>query len=233
MDGNETQQGGMMSGMITPQVAQASLLLKDIAQGKQQEQICDKVGKTLPEVLYTYQCDQASSFIQVSDEATCSSGGNNPGVGFVRLNYVAGFDHILSSSLTDDSLATRIKDIKAITEGIADDKIQSDGPRIEQLQLLLQSIQSSVQQGDTTNIEQRLEFDFPSSTDIIVDPKCRSLKRLHRCELDYPRQFIMPLSEANAYFELRGPKQVTVGGEFTQYADDADATRPTAIDKPD
>lgn len=226
----QTLQGGMMSGMITPQVAQASLLLKDIAQGKQMEQICDKVGKTL-EVLYTYQCNnQAPSFKYQMKQLVRQV--VTTGVGFVRLNYVDNFGHVLSSSLTDDSLATRIKDIKSIMAGVEDDKIQSDDPRIEQLQLLLQSIQSSVQQGDTTNIEQRLEFDFPSSTDIIVDPKCRSLKGFIGANW-IAQQFIMPLSEANAYFELRGDKMVTVGGEFTQYADDAtELPRPTALDKP-
>lgn len=226
----QTLQGGMMTGQITPQVAQASLLLKDIAQGKQWEAICDKVGKTL-EVLYTYQCDTIAPSFKYQMKNLVRQVVTT-GVGFVRLNYVAGFDHVLSSSLTDDSLSTRIKDIKFITEGIQDDKILPEDPRIEQLKLLIGSIQSSVQQGDMTNIEQRLEFDFPSSTDIIVDPKCRSLKGFIGANW-VVQQFIMPLAEANAYFELRGDKQVTTGGEFTQYADDAtELPRPTALDKP-
>ncbi len=138
-------QGAMMSGIMTPQAAQAQMLLQDIQEGKQYEKLCERVGKTL-EVLYGYQCDiQSPSFKfqmkqLVRRVVTC-------GVGYVRLNFVQSFDHVLSSSLTDDSLAFRIKKAKAIMSGIEDETIIDSDPRIEQLKLLLNSVESSVQIG--------------------------------------------------------------------------------------
>jgi hypothetical protein len=224
-------QGAAMSGMMTPQAAQAAALLQDITQGQQFEQLCDRVGKTL-EILYGYQCDtQAPSFKfqmkqLVRRVITC-------GVGYVRLNFVQNWAHVLSSSLTDDSLAYRIKKAKAIMSGIDDDKIQNDDPRVEQLRLLLESVQSSVQQGDMTNIEQRLEFDFPSATGILVDPKCKCLKGFIGADW-IVQKFLLPLDTANAYFELRGDKMITTGGEFKQYADDGlEMVKPSQEGKPD
>ncbi len=218
-------QQSQMMGMATPQTMQAGALLQDIAQGKQFEALCKKVGKTL-ELLYTYQCDtQAPSFKKQVKQLVRRI--ITTGVGFVRLNFVRSFDHVLSSSLTDDSLAFRLKRAKAIMAGVADDSIQSDDPRIEQLRLLFESVQSSVQQGDTTNVEERLEFDFPSSTSIIVDQRCKTLKGFIGAEW-IAQQYIMPLDTANSYFELRGDKAVTTGGEFVQYADDStELPRPT------
>ncbi len=218
------QQSAMM-GLMSPQAAQAAALLQDIEQGQQWEKLCKRIGETL-EILYQYQCDiQAPSFKfqmkqLVRRVVTC-------GVGFVRLNFVQNWDHVLSSSLTDDSMAYRIKRAKALLANIEDDKIQEDDPRVEQLRLLFDSVQSSVQQGDMTNIQQRLEFDFPSACSIIIDPKCKSLKGFIGAEW-IAQQFILPLDQANSYFELREEKQITTGGQFVQYADDAiEMPRPT------
>jgi hypothetical protein len=112
-----------------------------------------------------------------------------------------------------------MKRAKAIMAGITDDTIQSDDPRVEQLRMLMESVQSSVQQGDMTNVEERLEFDFPSATSIIVDQKCKSLKGFIGADW-IVQQFIMSLDTANAYFGLTGEQAITVGGEFVQYADD-------------
>lgn len=224
------QQASMM-GVATPQSAQAAALLQDIAQGKQLEQLCKRIGETI-EICYRYNCEiQSPSFKflmkQLVRRAVIT------GVAFVRLNYVNNFDHILSSTLTDDSLAFRLKKAKAIMLGIQDDKIQDTDPRLVELGELFDSIRNSVQQGDMTNIEERLEFDFPSSVSIIVDPKCTSLKGFIGANW-IAQQYIMSLDDANSYFELRGDKMITSGGQLIQYSpDQKEAIRPTDNTKPD
>ncbi len=152
---------------FSPQGAQAQMLLQDIAQGDQWKMLCDRIGKTL-EILYGYQCDTQSPSFKFQMKQLVRRV-ITTGVGYVRLNFVRNFDHVLSSTLTDDSLAFRLKRVKAIVAGVEDDKIQEDDPRIEQMRLLLESVESSVKQGDMTNIEERIEFDFPSATSIIVE----------------------------------------------------------------
>ena len=223
-------QQAMLSGQVTPGSMQALQVVQDIARGKQEEALVKKIGQTL-EILYEYQCDtQAPSFKYQLKQLVRRV--VTTGVGFVRLNFVRNGDHVLSSSLTDDSLAYRVKRAKAILAGITDDSISADDPRIEQVRLLFESVQASVKDGDMTNVEERLEFDFPSATSIIVDPKCKSLKGFIGAEW-IAQQFIMPLDTANSYFGLTGENKVTVGGEFVQYADDTtEMPRPSQDTKP-
>lgn len=114
--------------------------------------------------------------------------------------------------------------------GVQEDKVLPDDLRIEQLRGLLESVQASQQNGDMTNVQERLEFDFPSCDSIIVDPKCRCLKGFIGAEW-IAQQFIMPLEHANAYFELRGTDQITVGRDFIQYTDEGlEKTTPNTTD---
>jgi hypothetical protein len=221
---NMAMQQGAMLGQVNPQ---ALALLQDITQGRQWEALCDKIGQTL-EILYQYQCDTQSPSFKfqmkqlVRRVITC-------GVGYVRLNYVNENDHVLSSTLTDDSMASRLLRVKGIVNGIDDDKIPSDDPRIEQAMLLVQSIANSIQQGDQTNVEERLEFDFPSATSIIVDKKCKCLKGFIGADW-IAQEFILPLDWANNYFELTGEKMITTGGEFIEYMPDKQEKLPVNLD---
>jgi hypothetical protein len=224
------QQAAMM-GMPTPQSAQAAMLLQDVAQGKQIEAICDRIGKTI-EILYKYQCDtQAPSFKFQMKQLVRQV--ITTGVGYVRLNYVDQNENVLSSSTMDDSIQSRVKRAKNILQGIQDDKINDTDPRIQELGQLFESVQASVQQGDTTNIQEHLEFDFPSSTAIIPDTRCKSLKGFIGARW-IAQQYLMSLDDANSYFELRGDRAITTGGSLIQYADDStESPRPTDNTKPD
>lgn len=221
-------QSSMMGMGATPQSMQAIALLQDIQQGKQVEKILKKIAETL-EVVYGYQCDTQSPSFKFQMKQLVRRV-ITTGVGFVRLNYINDFGHMLSSTLTDDSMASRLKKAKYIMSQIQDDQVSDSDPRIEQLKLLLNSVESSVQQGDMTNVEERIEFDFPSATNIIIDPKCKCFKGFIGAKW-IAQQYIMSLEDANSYFELRGNAQIVTGGEFMEYAEDGlekpSATRET------
>lgn len=205
------QQGTMMGQPPNPQ---AMMLLQDIDQGEQWQKMCDRVGATL-EKLYEYQCDtQAPDFKyqmkQLVRRAVIT------GVGFVRLNFSRLGDSALTSTGTDDSLSLRVKKLKYLTEQLEKDKIQKDDARVYEMQQLSQSIVSSVQQGDMTNVEERLEFDFPSSTSIIVDPRCQSLKGFVGARW-IVQQYVVPLEFVNEYFEKNLGKE---GEDYQVYKED-------------
>lgn len=203
-----------------PQVMQAQAVLNDFHNGQAWKNLIDKVGQTL-EVLYGYQCDtQAPDFKYqmkqlVRRTVTC-------GVGYVRLNFSREGNAALTSSGTDDSLSMRIKRAKKILEGIDDDKITEDDPRRQQLEQLFASVESSMQGGDMGNVEERLEFDFPSSTSIIVDPMCKSLKGFIGAQW-VAQQFIITLEDANAFFQ----KDIQATQELVMYSKDG-----LAVEKP-
>jgi hypothetical protein len=203
---------------VPPEALKAVQLLQDIQQGKQLEDMLKKVGNTL-EILYEYQCDQQQPSFKEQMKDQLVARAVTCGVGFVRLDYVDEFANIISPTTTDDSFAVREKMARSIMAGMADDKIQSDDPRIEQLRELLASIQQSMQDGDLTNVEEHLEFSFPSATAIIVDTKCSSLKGFQGAKW-VAQEHIMSLEDANAYFELTGDDAITPGGDFVIYTTD-------------
>ena len=199
--------------MQSPEVMQAQALIADITHGKAWQQLCNRIGKSM-EILYGYQCDtQAPDFKYQMKQLVRRVVTN--GVGYVRLNFSRQGDHALTSTGTDDSLSMRLKRARAIMDQIDDDKITNDDPRREQLENLFTSIDASAMGGDMTNIEERLDFDFPSSTSIIVDQKCKSLKGFIGARW-IAQQYILPLEEVNAYFG----SEIKAGGELVRYAED-------------
>jgi hypothetical protein len=199
--------------MNDPKVIAAQALIADITHGKAWKAVVERVGRTL-EVLYHYQCDtQTPDFKYQMKQLVRRT--VTTGVGFVRLNYSREMQHALTASGTDDTLSMRVKRAKQIMDSIDDDKITEDDPRVQQLEQLMASVKSSVANGDTTNIEERLEFDFPSATSIIVDPKCKSLKGFIGARW-VAQQFIIPLDEANAYFQT----DIKAGGKLAVYNED-------------
>lgn len=198
------------SMMQSPSVLQAQALLRDIDNGKNWEKLCDRIGKTL-EILYGYQCDsQSPKFKYLMKQLVRRV--VTTGVGYVRLNFSREGDHALTSSGTDDSVSMRVKRAKELKEQMDAGEITQDDPRRTELEQLFSSIEDSVVQGDTTNVEEKLDFDFPPATSIIVDTKCSSLKGFIGARW-IAQQYILPLEDINAYFEV----DIKAGGELVQY----------------
>lgn len=197
MAAQSAMQQSQMMGM--PPNPQAEMLLQDIAQGKDWRKLVDRVGRTM-EILYQYECDtQMPDFKYqmkqlVRRVITC-------GVGYVRLHFVRLGQPPLTSTGTDDSIATRVKRMKHLVTQLNDDVFQKDDARYSEIEDLMSSIKSSLVQGDHANLEERLEFDFPSATSIIVDPQCKSLKGFIGARW-IVQQYIVPLDFVRAYFEL-------------------------------
>lgn len=209
---SQTQQNPALAQQVmqSPQVLMAQALLKDIDTGKNWEKLCDKIGKTM-EVVYGYQCDsQAPKFKYLMKQLVRRV--VTTGVGYVRLNFSREGNHALTSTGTDDSMSMRVKRAKEIQQQIDEGDVLSDDPRRSELEQLFSSIEDSVVQGDQTNVEEKLDFDFPPSTSIIVDTKCSSLKGFIGARWT-AQQYILPVEDINAYFEV----DIKAGGELVQY----------------
>ena len=211
----QAQQMAMQNplAMQQPQVIQAQALLADIQHGRAWNKMVEKVGQSL-ELLYAYECDtQAPDFKYQMKQLVRRV--VTTGVGFVRLNFSRQGDYALTSSGTDDSVSMRIKRAKQILDQIDDGDVDESDPRHEQLKALFSSVQDAAQTGAMQNIEERLEFDFPSATSVIVDPKCKSLKGFVGARW-IAQQYILPLEDVNAYFETA----IEAGGKLVKYSED-------------
>jgi len=218
-------QGSMMTGMLTPQAMQAQQLLADFQRGQQWKAMCEKVGTTV-DTIYQYECDnQQPSFKTQMKQLVRRT--VITGVGFVRMSFIRQGSHTLASDMADSSIQMRLKRAKLIMSEIRDDIVQEDDPRVEQVRLLMEGLQSTAQGEATLDLEEAIEFDFPTVTSVIIDPRCRSLKGFVGAQW-IAQQFIMPLEEANAYFE----SDIKVGGELIEYSEEGMELKKPFSDQP-
>ena len=198
----------------SPMTIQAQMMMQDYQRGQQVEKQYKKMGETL-EILYQYECDTQEPDFKLQMKQLVRRTVIT-GVGFVRLNYFNNLNHVITSANNDDSIVMRLKRAKYIMSQIQEDKVQEDDPRMEELRLLLTGAAQSVQTNDTDDLQESLEFDFLSSTSIIVDPKCQSLKGFIGADW-IAIEFLLELDEANAYFELSGTKAITTDADTVIY----------------
>lgn len=150
----------------------AGALLADYSNGRVLKDLVDKVGQTLECLLMWYIGNQTPAFkVQMKQMVRRVI---TTGVGYIKLNFTRGGQGTLSTTEKDSSVAQRLAEAQEIINRIDEGKIDQQSAELVRLQALLASLQSF--QGTDADVDEKLEFDFPPSTAIIVDPDCRALK---------------------------------------------------------
>lgn len=99
------------------------------------------------------------------------------GVGYVRLSFEREGRKSLNSANINDSIIDRANRVAALVEENKKGKFDQDDPKMELLKSLMSSVTSSMQNPtDVGQVTERLRWDFPSATAVIVDPGCKMLK---------------------------------------------------------
>jgi hypothetical protein len=169
----------------------------DYENGRRINELLDKVGKTL-EILYKTQCDMLEpdykeQFKQLVRRVCIT------GVGYVKQSFVREDegDSLASTTLQLNS-SNRIKQAQHLMRQLSEGEFGEDDPQVEELRQLMQSIQVSVPY-DAKQINERLVFDFPSSTSLIPDINCRNLKGFIGCNW-VAEEYLLSLDDLNAFF---------------------------------
>jgi len=190
-------------------------LVMDYTEGRRQKDLVDKVGRTL-EILYQYMCDicepgfkrQMKSLVR---RVACV------GVGYVRLNFERNNENAIGATDTSTSIVDLVRRAKTIMLDLAEAEITIESPQVQELKQLLLAIQACEQSGDTQDITEKLVFDFPCPTSIIVDPRCRSLDGFIGANWIAEKR-LLPLNEVNEFFETN----IQTGGTLVMYRDDGE-----------
>lgn len=192
----------------------AVALLMDFSQGQSKQQVIDKVGKTL-EIAYQYFVDeQEPDFKEQMKGAVLRA--LTGGVAWVRLGFEREFTSSLASYDTASAFGDRTKRLTRILERMQEDKVPEDDPDMQAVRDLITSLLHGAADGETQDVDERLVFDFPMSTAVIVDPKCRCLKTFDGARW-IAQEYILPLEEVNEYFE----KDISpISSEIAHYTDD-------------
>lgn len=197
-------------------------LIADFNQGQAWHKLLKRVGDAL-EIVYQYQCDSQQPNFKyqmkqlVRRVVTC-------GVGFVRLSCVANDDMPLSSSGTDNTLLGMKKRLQALVDEIDQSDLPEDDPHMEDLRELVDAIQTAEQSGEQqdASMGEKLVFDFPDATAIIVDPNIVSFKEFIGCNW-IAQEHIVSVEDTNSYFELRGDDALHAGDGLISYSEDGQA----------
>ena len=162
--------GAANNPAMQPLMQHAQAVLADAAQVKQFDQLMDRVARTL-EILYQYNIDeQVHSFKAMMKMTVRRSIVTS--VGYVKLGFQRAMkmDPAIEARIAD--MSERLANIERLSQNLADGEIEHDSADAESLKLAVQALMAEPQ----LIVREGLSFDYPDSTSIIPDKKCRTLR---------------------------------------------------------
>lgn len=189
-----------MAGLPLP--VHLAALFADYSHGREVRKLVDQVCKTL-NILYQYFVDrQKPEFKEQAKQLVrrviiC-------GVGYARPILCIDADERykkFSSVTVGSTVRERLGRAKEIMSRLEQGELDYTAAEVQTLKSLILSIGASGQGGDEANLPERLEFDFPPATAIIVDERCRNLKEFVAARW-IAQEYILPVNEVNALFDV-------------------------------
>lgn len=189
-----------MQGM-PPNMQQVALMM-DVVHGRQQQDMIERVGKTL-QYTYAWQLlEQEPDFKDSMKDLVLRA--LVCGVGYVRLAFERDFTSSIASMDNHSKIGDRARRFQHIMDELGDKDFDPTDARMEELVQLTQSMAQSVASGELQDLSERLVFDFPEPSSIIPDVKCRNLKTFDGARW-VAGEYIRPLDEVNEFFETDIP----------------------------
>lgn len=174
---------------------ESAAIIEDYWQGSQLKVMLERIARTL-EAVYQYQIDRHEPEFKKQMKRLVRRAVIT-GVGFVRLRFERQFESSITSN-RDDNVVTMARQAQEILERIIEGEVHPTDAEAEQLRVLQLAMS---QQPEARLMTERLVFDFPPATSIIVDPSCESLHDFVGADW-IVQEYVMPIRECNEYFEV-------------------------------
>ncbi|MEP3248047.1 MAG: hypothetical protein ABJN40_05990 [Sneathiella sp.] len=185
----------------------AMALLGDVQEAHQQKRMLDKLAKTL-EILFHYYIDEQQTNFKRSMKQLVRRA-KVCGVSYVKLGFQRLMEKRPEIAAQIADVANQISRIEAITADYADGEIDDDDPKLEELRIMMEELQTK----ELMIAREGPVFDFPRSTEIIVDKKCRHLN-------GFAGAGWIAHEMAMSSDEIKETYEVDIGSSFTQYKTD-------------
>lgn len=172
----QMQQAAMMgqaTGMdptMMPGVANAAAVMADVKNVQSYDKMLDRVCRTL-EILWNYEVDSQTFPFKSMMKQTIRRA-IVTGVGYVKLGFQRAMVMRPEIEARIADMSERIATIERLAADLADGESQPESAESEQLRLAIEALQ----QEPKLIVREGLTFDYPDSTSIIVDPKCKNLR---------------------------------------------------------
>ena len=208
MSSFQSIQMSMQNSMATGQPMDPTMVqtLQDAQQGFERRRMMDKLAKTLEIVAHYQLQEQQPSFkgqMKQLVRRTCVNG-----IGYVKIGYQRTMEKRPEDVERITDITEQMTTLERLGADKQDEKFSEDHAKMEQLRLLLASIQAK----QDVIVREGIVFDFPMSNSIIVDPKCRQLSGFVGADW-IAQEFVLDLDEVKEVYK------VDLGKEFTAYED--------------
>jgi hypothetical protein len=194
-------QAAMSGQPVDPVMTQT---LQDAQQGFERRRMLDRVAKTMEIVAHHQIQEQQPVFKSQMKQLVrrvCVSG-----VGYVKIGY----NRVMEKRPEDVEKITDVTEQMSTLGRLIADKqdeiFDEDNAKMEQLKLMLKELQSK----QDIIVREGVAFDFPTSSSIIVDPKCRQLSGFVGADW-VAQEFILDVEEIKEIY------QVDLGKTYTAY----------------
>src|SRR6185295_11217475 len=153
-----------------PGVANAAAVMADVQNVQSYDKMLDRVCKTL-EILWNYEVDAQTFPFKAMMKQTVRRA-IVTGVGYVKLGFQRAMQMRPELEARIADMSERIATIERLAADLADGETQPESAEVEQLRLAI----TALQQEEKLIVREGLTFDYPDSTSIIIDPKCKNLR---------------------------------------------------------
>jgi hypothetical protein len=165
----QAAQMAMATGQAPPPNQNAAAIVADFKNVQSYDKMLSRVCDTL-EILYNYEIDQQVFPFKTMMKMTIRRA-IVTGVGFVKLGFQRKMKMRPEMETRIADMSERLANIERLAADLADDEVQQESAEAEELRLAI----AAMQQEPKLILREGLIFDYPDSTAILVDPKCRSL----------------------------------------------------------
>lgn len=190
--------------MTNPLDLEAQATLSDYIQGQKFNALLDRIARTL-RIVYQHQVDQQEPEFKLQMKQLVRRV-VTAGVGYVRVNFLREFESFISSSSLNVATVDRAKLASRLAQKLQDGDLDPDSEHVEDLKNLLSSLQAALEDDQRVGemIEEKLVFDFPRPTSVIIDPACTAIKGFVNADW-ITQEYFLEHDKAEAYFEVKLP----------------------------
>lgn len=182
----------VMSAPVDPE---AQAIVQEVQAVQQQSKMLKRVCKTMVVLLEYFINEQEPGFKKQLKQLIRRT--KICGVGYIFLGYQRLLQKRPEIVAQLEDVTAQIARIESLTADLQDGLLQEDSAEYDELKSLAADLQNKVE----IIVREGPVFDFPRSTEIIIDPKCRQLSTLVGAGW-FAREFHMPPDEVQEIYKI-------------------------------
>lgn len=155
---------------VNPFDPAAQALIQDVFQGMQRRNMFDKIGQTMVICFHYFMREGRQNFKRQAKQAVRRA--LVTGVGYCELGFQRQLEKRPEVAAEISDITNRLATLQALSADLADGQLKEDSADMENLKLMLRRLQNEPEMV----VREGLVFDWPKSTEIIIDKNTVSIE---------------------------------------------------------